>query len=48
MPEDFMECARKGGKIRTKHMGKGKYAHVCILNGKTHMGEIKDKKSAKQ
>lgn len=44
MPQDFDMCVKNGGKVRTMDMGKGKYAHVCVLNGKTHMGEMKIKK----
>jgi len=42
MPQDFDMCMKNGGKVRTKTMGIGKYAHVCIDKmGKTHVGEIK-------
>lgn len=44
MPAGFDSCRAKGGKIRTKQLGKGKYMHICILNGKTFGGEIKKKK----
>jgi len=51
MPAGFDRCRDNGGKIRTisgpnKHfnVGKGKYLHVCILNGNIHRGEVKSKK----
>lgn len=45
MPEAFLICAKqKGAKIRTKTLPGGKYQHVCILNGKEYLGEVKTKK----
>jgi len=44
MPAGFDKCRAKGGKIRTKTVGKNKYMHICILNGKTYAGEVKTKK----
>ena len=44
MPEAFDICRRNGGKIRTKTLGKGKYMHICILNGKSYSGYVKTKK----
>lgn len=44
MPATFDQCRENGGKIRTKTFSGGKYAHICILNGKTYMGEIKERK----
>lgn len=41
MPADFEMCVKNGGKVRTKRMSKSTYAHMCILNGKVHMGETK-------
>ena len=44
-PQDFDMCVKNGGKVRTMKVGKDKYAHVCIdSNGKSHMGEVKEKK----
>lgn len=43
-PKAFEECVKKGGKVRTIRIGKGKYRHVCILNGKIYYGEVKEKK----
>lgn len=40
-------CRANGGKIRTQELGDGKYRHVCILNGKMHMGEVKTKMQAR-
>ncbi len=45
MPQAFEECRAKGGKIRTKTLSSGKYMHLCILNGKSYGGEVKEKKS---
>jgi len=48
MPEAFEKCRREGGKIRTIHVGNsGKYMHICILNGKSYPGEVKERKRGK-
>lgn len=44
MPQAFDNCVEKGGEVRTKSLSKGKYMHICILNGKTHPGYVKMKK----
>lgn len=44
MPKAFEECRKKGGKIRTMKMSKGRYMHICILDGKSYPGEVKTKK----
>ena len=44
MPIQFENCRKRGGKIRTQKMSKNRYRHICILGGKTFLGEIKRKK----
>lgn len=44
MPADFERCRANGGKIRTKSLSGGRYMHICILNGKSYGGEVKEKK----
>lgn len=44
MPKGFEMCRKKGGRIRTKKLSKGRYMHVCLLNGKSYAGEVKKKK----
>jgi len=44
MPEAFEKCANRGGRIRTKTLGKGKYMHICFMGGKSFAGEVKTKK----
>jgi len=44
MPKAFMECYRKGGRIRTKKLKGNKYMHICFLGGKSYAGEVKKKK----
>ena len=44
MPKAFNECRKMGGQIRTKTLPKGKYIHICYLNGNAHPGEVKKKK----
>ena len=41
MPRAFEECVRKGGRVRTKRLGDGKYMRVCFLGGKSYAGEVK-------
>ena len=48
MPAAFDNCVKRGGKVRTKSLGKGKYMHICVLNGKTYAGEVKTKQKGKQ
>ena len=51
MPEAFEKCRKNGGKIRTisgprkekPKLGKDEYVHVCIKDGKQHMGYVKKK-----
>ena len=45
MPADFDACQKKGGRIRTKRVSKGKYMHICYdKGGKSHAGEVKTAK----
>jgi len=48
MPKAFLECIRKGGKIRTMKIDESHYMHVCWLNGKSYAGEIKKIKSKRR
>jgi len=41
MPEAFERCVAKGGRVRTKKLAGNKYMHICWLNGKSYVGEIK-------
>lgn len=45
MPKAFDSCRKNGGKIRTRKLKDGKYQHLCILNGKTYTGEVKQRKA---
>jgi len=44
MPKDFNACVSGGGRVRTKRIGKTKYAHICFKDGKSYIGEIKTRK----
>lgn len=44
MPKEFDDCIKKGGKVRTKNVGKGQYMHICFMGGKSYAGEVKTKK----
>ena len=48
MPKAFDNCRKKGGKIRTKQLGGGKYVHICIIGGKSFRGYTKTKESKKE
>jgi hypothetical protein len=43
MPHAFDSCVKKGGRVRTKSLSKGRYVHICFLNGKSYAGEVKTK-----
>lgn len=45
MPAGFNYCEANGGKIRTKSLSGGRYLHICYLNNKSFVGEVKKKKS---
>lgn len=48
MPQDFKDCVKNGGKVRTKNLKGGKYIHICYdKNGKGHSGEVMVKKNKK-
>jgi len=43
-PEAFDSCVKGGGRVRTKEMSRGRYAHICIpKSGPSVMGEVKTK-----
>jgi len=42
MPEDFLNCVKKGGRVRTKKLKDGKYIKICFLKGKSYAGEVKE------
>lgn len=44
MPAGFELCVKRGGRVRTKKVGKNKYMRICYLNGKSYPGEVKTKK----
>lgn len=45
MPVGFQNCVKRGGRVRTIKPKKGKYLHICYLNGKSYRGEVKKAKS---
>lgn len=47
MPAAFDNCIKNGGRVRTIAVSKGRYLHVCWLNGKAYQGEVKKKKKSK-
>lgn len=47
MPKGFERCVRRGGRVRTKSLGKGRYMPICFIDGKSYAGEVKKKKDRK-
>jgi hypothetical protein len=45
MPKEFESCVSRGGRVRTKKVGKDKYMRICFIDGKSYAGEVKQKKS---
>jgi hypothetical protein len=46
MPKAFEDCVKNGGRVRTKKLSKGRYMHICFLNGKSYAGHVKKKSIA--
>lgn len=40
MPQDFVNCVKNKGQVRTVNPKPGVYMHVCFLDGKSYSGEI--------
>lgn len=47
MPIAFTGCVRRGGRVRTKVLSKGRYIHICFIGGKSYAGEVHKKKTKK-
>ena len=45
MPQEFENCVKAGGRVRTKTLADGKYIRICFKDGKSYSGEVKAKKS---
>lgn len=43
MPEPFLNCVSKKGKVVTKSLSGNRYVHICYLNGKSYPSEVKTK-----
>jgi len=48
MPKAFLNCVKKGGKVRTIKPNAHTFLHICYLNGKAYRGEIKKNKKKKK
>jgi len=48
MPQDFLNCVKNGGRVRTKVIKKGTYIHICYKDGKSYSGEVKHTKKTKE
>ena len=44
MPKLFDSCVKRGGRVRTKKLSKGRYMPVCFIDGKSYPGEVHTKK----
>ena len=40
---EFLDCVKKGGKIKTKSFSKGRYQRFCTIEGKEYAGEVETK-----
>jgi len=45
MPAAFDSCVKRGGRVRTKKVGKDKFMHICFIDNKSFAGEVKTRKS---
>jgi len=48
MPQPFLNCIKKGGRVRSKRVNKTQYIKICFLNGKSYPGETHIYKSLTQ
>ena len=48
MPQGFLNCVKKGGRVVTKKIDDKRYMHICYLDGKSYAGEVLYKKSSKE
>ena len=49
MPQGFLECVRKNGRVRSKRINKSQYIKLCFIGGKSYKGEVHNyKKITKQ
>ena len=44
MPKAFLNCVKRGGRVRTKSLKGGKYINICFINGKSYAGHVKKRK----
>jgi putative hemolysin len=41
IPKDFLDCAKNGGKVKTKKLKVGKFIRICYeKDGNSYAGEI--------
>lgn len=41
IPKDFLDCAKNGGKVKTKKLKDGKFIRICYdKDGNSYAGEI--------
>jgi len=45
MPKDFENCAKQGGRVRTKTLSGNRYIRICFKDNKSYAGEAKKKKT---
>lgn len=46
-PQQFDQCVKKNGRVRTMPVKGNRYMHVCFLDGKSFAGEVKSRKEKK-
>lgn len=40
MPKPFLDCVKKGGRIRAKRINAEEYIKICYLGKKSYPGEV--------
>ena len=47
MPKKFTDCAKSGGRVRTKSLSGNRHIKLCFKDGKSAAGEVKKNKGKK-
>ena len=41
MPQAYLDCIKRGGRVRSKRISKTEYVPICFIDGKSFAGEKK-------
>jgi len=47
MPKDFEDAVKRGARVRTKRLSKGRYIKIAFIDGKSYAGEVHQRKKRK-